>query len=503
MRAPLAAALALGLSAPAAAAPAAKQVAKLVAPERMADDRFGAALAVDGKRGVVGSPEAKVGIHDESGRTHALALGPDGWIVAGDIDPSVGSGPERRLGFHAAIAGGTAVFGAPRYFNGATFAGGAFIYNEVAPDTWALAAVVGPPLPFEDKALGTCVAVAPGRLIVSRFQPAPEPSGRAYAYVEESPGMWSAMPQTLEAPDPSPGDRFGLALAIRGDQALIGAPGADMARGAAYLFQWTDNGWAFATKLVPTDRKLDDRFGAAVALDGDTALIGAPGRGKDTGIAWVFEREGDAWVERPPLVPPDLAAKSLYGRDVALSLPYAVVTAIDHGLDPNDPDLGGSGRATWFGRAGAGAWVELATLTANDGVPGDRLGFSVALAGDHALLGAPGDDDDLGAVYVFRLEQLSGAPCLTDLECQDGVCCDGACALACEPVTGTDGSSGDVLTGTTDPTDPTGSASAPPLDLDPATGDGCACSSRHGKKNILGVSLVLLAFGRPRRRRPR
>lgn len=499
MRATVAAALALGLATPAAAAPAAKQIGKLVAPQRLPGDRFGAALAVDGERGVVGSPDGDVGIHDGSGRVHALALQDGAWVVTGDIDPTAGSGPGRQLGAHAAIAGDVAVFGAPGHFNGATYAGAGYVYYQTAPNTWMGPAFLGPPMPFEDLQLGVQVALTPGRAIASRLLTAdPEPAGRAYAYVEDSPGVWSTMPQVLAASDPSPGDRFGLALAVQGDQLLVGAPGSDLARGAAYLFQWTDNGWAFAAKLVPPDRKPDDRFGAAVAIDGATALIGAPGRGKDTGIAWVFELEDDTWTPRPPLVPAELAAKGLYGREVALDLPYALVAAVDHGLDPNDPDLGGRGRGTWFGRGGGGTWLELATLEANDGVPGDRLGTAVALAGDTALLGAPGDDSDLGSVYVFRLEQVSGAPCIGDPECQQGLCCDGACALICEPTTG-DGSSGDVITGTTDPTGGATSGT-PPLDLDPAAADACACSSRHGKRASLWIFLVLTAFRRPRRR---
>jgi hypothetical protein len=491
------AALALALPAPAAAAPPAKLVGKLVAPERLPDDRFGAALAVDGARGVASSPEGDVGIHDAAGRLHALALVDGAWTVAGDIDASTGSGPGRRLGAHAAIVGGTAVIGAPGYFNGGTFAGAIYVLTGVEPDTWVTAAVVGPPQPAVDTNFGVRVAAASGRALASRFQAAPEPPGRVYAFVEENPGAWS-MTQTIEAPDPAPGDRFGLALAVAGTQALIGAPGADMARGAAYLFQWTDQGWAFATKLVAPERKPDDRFGAAVAIDGGVVLVGAPGSAKDTGAAWVFELEADSWIARPPLVPPDLAARGLYGDAVALDLPYAVVTAVDHDLDPENPEAGGRGRASWFGRAGGGAWVELATLAAADGVPGDRLGSSVALAGDHALLGAPGDDDDLGSVYVFRLEQLDGSPCVGDPECQAGLCCDGVCADACDPAA-TDGSSGDVITGGTDPTG-TLTSGLPPLDLDPAANDGCACSSRHGKTGSPWISLVLVALGRPRRR---
>lgn len=495
----VAAALALGLASPALAAPAAKQVGKLVAPERMPGDRFGAALAVDGARGVVGSPDGDVSIHDAAGRLHALARTDGGWTVAGDIDASPGAGPGRRLGFHAAIVGDTAVIGAPGYFNGSTFAGAFYVLAEVAPNSWAAEAVVGPPQPAVDTNFGLRVAAASGRALIGRYQAAPEPPGRVYAFVEQSPGAW-ATTQTIEAPDPAPGDRFGLAIHVAGDRAVIGAPGADMGRGAAYLFNWTDQGWAFAAKLVAPARKPDDRFGAAVAVDDDVALVGAPGSSKDAGAAWLFEREADTWIARPPLVPPDLAARGLYGNAVALDLPYAIVAAPDHGLDADDPDAGGRGRASWFGRAGGGAWTELATIEAADGVPGDRLGFAVALAGDHALLGAPGDDDDLGSVYVFRLEQLAGAPCSGDPDCQAGRCCDGVCADACAPASTGEGSSGDVTTGATDATGGSMTSGLPPLDLDPATGDGCACSSRHGKTGSPWMILVLAALGRPRRR---
>ena len=484
-----------------AAGPAARLVGKRVAQEREPGERFGSAVAADGAAAVVGSPLRNSNLASQTGRVHGLA-GAD-WADVTDIDSSFGAISSRELGTSAAIDGELAVFGAPLYLvNNLYYAGGVYVYAAAGPGMWALDSLLPAPTPVADKYVGLDVGLAQGRVIAGSLLDTPGATGRAYAWTRLGPGMWSP-PQTLEAPDPAGDDRFGLAVSVRGDRALIGAPGKDSARGAAYVFQWTGAEWVDAGRLVAVERQPNERFGTSVAIDGDVAVVGAPGRDADSGAAFVFEKRGDLWIERAALVPADREPASLHGWTVALRGPHAVVAALDHGLDPNTPDLGGSGRAVWYGRLTDGAWTQLATIAAEDGIPGDRLGWSVALEDGAALVGAPGDDESLGAVYVFRLELPDGAACAAATDCESGACCDDVCAPACGPSTTTDAATD---TGSTDPTEGTAATSdtpsPPALDLEPAADPGCACASQPVPGDSILAALALLALGRtPRRRR--
>jgi len=102
--------------------------------------------------------------------------------------------------------------------------------------------------------------------------------GAAYVFTE-SGGTWSEV-QKLVPDDGASGDYFGNAISISGSRALIGADIATIdgntSRGAVYLFTATAGGWVQSHKFIASDGATDDFFGAALALDGNTALISTP-----------------------------------------------------------------------------------------------------------------------------------------------------------------------------------------------------------------------------------
>ncbi len=151
------------------------------------------------------------------------------------------------------------------------------------------------------------------------------------------------------------------------------------------------------------------KFGAAVALDGEVLVIGAPGEdsetdpmGFDTGSAYVFEHEGAVWVEKQKLTSPSEAPFEVFGTSVGVALgdegvDYLVVGA-----------TGGTGSAYVFKRMSGGSWVYQATLAQDEPQAGDRFGASVAIDyfepnnsqnGDKvfvAAVGAPQNRDPAG-----------------------------------------------------------------------------------------------------------
>jgi hypothetical protein len=155
-------------------------------------------------------------------------------------------------------------------------------------------------------------------------------------------------------------------------------------------------------KLTASDGASSDRFGISVALDGDTALIGVL-KGRNSGSAYVFTRNAGVWTEQAKLTASDGASSDSFGASVAVDGDTALIGANE---DDDNGDVSGS--AYVFTRS-AGVWTEQAKLTASDGAVNDNFGRSVAVDVDTALVGAASDDDNgtnSGSAYVFTLNDV-------------------------------------------------------------------------------------------------
>ena len=158
------------------------------------------------------------------------------------------------------------------------------------------------------------------------------------------------------------------------------------------------------TQLRAGDGAAGDNFGVSVALSGDTALVGSyaddVGANVNQGSVYVFTRTGGVWTQQARLTVGDGAADDLFGFSVALSGDTALVGAYRHDVGANADQ----GAAYVFTRVGA-VWTQQQQLTATDGAAGDFFGDSVALSGNTALVGADahdiGTNVNQGAAYVF------------------------------------------------------------------------------------------------------
>ena len=227
-------------------------------------------------------------------------------------------------------------------------------------------------------------------------------SGSAYVFRFDG-SAWSQRAKLLPG-DGAASDLFGHAVAISGDFVVAGADGDTdngTNSGSAYVFHFDGNTWNEQAKLLPGDGTAGDHFGWSVAVDGDCAIIGAytdDDQGEDAGSAYVFRYDGGAWTEEAKLVASDGAALDCFGVSVSLSGDVALIGAYGdsgHALD--------SGTAYVF-RYDGQSWNEEAKLLASDGGHSDNFGWTVAIAGDTALIGVPRDDDqgyESGAAYVF------------------------------------------------------------------------------------------------------
>lgn len=148
-------------------------------------------------------------------------------------------------------------------------------------------------------------------------------------------------------------------------------------------------------KATANDGTANDSLGWSIAVDGDTAVIGAPNATvnghSSQGAAYVFTYTNDSWSETAKLTASDGASFDTFGYSVALSGDTAIVGAWHAAINGNPLQ----GAAYVFKRVN-GTWTETAKLTADDGVAYDDFGFSVAVSGATAFVCSPYPGDSLG-----------------------------------------------------------------------------------------------------------
>ena len=218
------------------------------------------------------------------------------------------------------------------------------------------------------------------------------------------------MPEiTLRANDGAADDRLGSSVALAGAALISGAPGADIGtspgQGAAYVFENSVTPWEQRAKLIAGDGEAGDQFGHSVAHFGQTAMVGAPiksfGSNSSQGAAYVFVRLGDSagnWSQQARLMLSDGAVSDQLGYSVALSGNTAVVGAATKII------FGQSfqGSAFVFTRSGA-SWSLRQSNVASDGSSFAQFGFSAAISGDTIMVGAPSIGiTRQGAAYVLK-----------------------------------------------------------------------------------------------------
>jgi hypothetical protein len=205
------------------------------------------------------------------------------------------------------------------------------------------------------------------------------------------------------ASDGLEGDGFGYSVALSGDIAVIGAWFNDNHTGSAYVYRYDGLSWVQEAKLQASDGAPWDLFGWSVDISGGTVVVGAirdADAGTFTGSAYIFRFDGSKWVEEQKLLASDYAYWDEFGFSVAISGDIAVIGAIRN--DDNDPN---SGSAYIFRFDGLN-WVEEQKLLASDGATEDHFGNSVAISGDTAVVGAYLHDSpsNSGAAYVFSFD---------------------------------------------------------------------------------------------------
>ena len=221
-------------------------------------------------------------------------------------------------------------------------------------------------------------------------------------------------------------DKFGFSVAVSGDTLVVGAFGersngvgvnppsqtdnSAVFSGAAYVFVRTSGSWSQQAYLKASNSGEGDQFGYSVAVSGDTIVVGAWGEASngvgvnppsqadnsagDSGAAYVFARTNGVWSQQAYLKASNTRFSDWFGFSVAVSGDTAVVGAQGEDGDgsvESDDSTSGSGAAYVFVRT-AGVWSQQAYLKASNPDIGDTFGRALAVSGDTVVVAARFED---------------------------------------------------------------------------------------------------------------
>jgi len=383
------------------------QVAKLLAGDGTAEDQFGYSVAVDGDTAVIG---AYLGDNEDgiwSGSVYVFTRDASSgiWTQQAKLLAADGAAID-YFGTSVAVDGDTVMIGAC-YDDNAS--GSVYVFTRDGSN-WTQQAKLLAADGDENDGFGWSVVVDGDTAVIGALG---DDDNKGSAYVFTRDGInWTQQAKFL-ANDGAAGDHFGVSVAVDGDTAVIGAYQDDDTtvgdnKGSAYVFirDGISGIWAQQAKLLAADGAADDEFGWSVAVDGDTAVIGAwldddTTVGDNKGSAYVFTRDGINWTQQAKLLAADGAAGDYFGRSVAVDGDTVVI-----GANADDDTVDDNkGSAYVFTRDGIN-WTQQAKLLAADGAAEDEFGVSVAVDGDTAVIGAYLDDDNgnrSGSAYVFNL----------------------------------------------------------------------------------------------------
>ncbi|HXE56806.1 MAG TPA: choice-of-anchor B family protein [Gemmatimonadales bacterium] len=324
--------------------------------------------------------------------------------------PAPASAQEPNFGASAAIAGREILIGQPSN----QYAPGLVYVYRAGQQGWREAGRLAAPDSSRADGFGRRLAVEGNTLLVAASPGDSSEGGKVHVYQRSGTGAAAAWrhlghfaPSSIK-----PGERFGRALALRGDVAVVGSTRADSLRGAVYVFRRSGTEWREEAKLRPDDVKPGTGFGASLAFDGERIVAAAQQADSNAGAVYVFQRDANgAWTQAQKLTPPLQPA-------VAKNAQFGATLLLD-------------GRTLYVGAPGmtqfVGAVVRFTYDTAQkrfnpaggympfDVTPFAQFGSSMALVGREIWIGAPNAAQGRGKVFRYTRDSTDAATGATAL----------------------------------------------------------------------------------------
>lgn len=352
---------------------------KLIAPDAAVNDLFGNSVAIDSNFALIGAPGDDGELGDTaSGASYTFDA------ITGDFLQKLFTvdtvDNNERFGEFVAIDSGSGLIGAP----GLGETGAAYFVPEI---TSSFGQKLTPPDGQLNEFFGFSGALDNNLVLIGA--PADDQLGdnSGAAHIVDISNLSGSK---LTMPGGTDSDFFGISVDLDENRLLIGAPGNDNLgnnSGSVYLF---DLNTGVEQQLFAPDAGANDQFGWSVALNGDLALIGAPNN-NDRGATYLFDVSSGDFLQK--LTANDADENDFFGYSTDLDSNLALIGA------PGDDELGENSGAAYLFDVSSGDFLQ--KLIPPDGAAGDEFGFSVAINGNLALIGAP-TDDDTGSAYVFN-----------------------------------------------------------------------------------------------------
>ena len=424
---------------------------------RTVDDGYGYYVAISGNYAIVGArfeDEDANGLNPvtDAGAAYILFNNAGTWTQVKKI-----VSPFREMeefGSSVSISGEYAVVGASNEGEDASDAntvGGAgavyiFKKDQGGVGNWGLIKKTIAPVRAENDFFGYSVAIDGSYLVVGAYledqdsdgNSTVSQAGAAYIFKKDQGGTdnWGLV-KKITATNRNIDDWFGYSVSISGDYAIVGAwrEDDDVAEanplseaGSAYIFyKGVGESWAQQKKITASVRGVDDHFGFSVSISGEYAIVGADQEDEDanelntlnnSGSAYIFKKDvGGAgnWGQLKKINSSTRNHGDTFGISVSINGSYAIVGAF--GGDASVA-LTNTGTAHIFQKDNTGAeqWGQMQKIVASAPTNQDSFGWVVAISGDHAIVGAHGEDEDeldantlsnSGSAYIFKLNSAA------------------------------------------------------------------------------------------------
>jgi hypothetical protein len=390
--------------------------AKVLASDLEPEDDFGESVAIDGTLLVVGC--AHWG--PDEGVVYVYRLTADRWSLEAKL-VGTDTKPGHEFGRSVAVSGETIVVGVQQAEPVGAQSGAAYVF-EKRLGVWTQVARLTASDAHPGDQFGHAVAIegdtiVAGALAKDDFEAGIDNGGAVLVFVRPPSGWTDATETaTLTVTDSADHHYVGESVAIDGSTIVAGSradiPGdpKGVDAGAVYIFERSAGAWRSGTetaKLMDPSPAPGELFGFAVAVDGDTVLVGAPResrRGEFVGAAYVYRRSATSWLLEATLERSGLPVSDEFGSAVALRGGTAVVSSYD---------VDSAGALHVFERHGA-QWIQQQTLRACRARLNDRLSSRIVAFDGHRIAGGARLDDEAGenagAVHVFSDEPDTEPP---------------------------------------------------------------------------------------------
>lgn len=356
-----------------------------------------------------------------------------------------------RFGYSVAISGDQVIIGADQEdedqneFNTNSNTGSAYIFREGmgGGENWGLARKITAPARGTYDGFGNAVSINGENALVGameededgREENTVDNSGSAYIYIKTLGGgeNWG-LKSKITASTGAPGSAyFGFSVSISGNYAVVGAKFDQLdsdglnpisSAGAAYILFNDAGTWKEVKKICAPTRNSSDQFGAAVSINGDFVIVGAPYNAYDAtennalfsaGTGYIFQKDKGGvnnWGLVKKITSSIRASGDNFGNAVAIYGDYVAIGAFFEDEDTNEQNyLDNAGSVYLFKKdhGGTNSWGQLKKINAPLRSSYAGFGQSLSLSGNRLIVGAPYErispndySENAGAAHIFE-----------------------------------------------------------------------------------------------------